>query len=212
MKVERQGNRIIVIKEKGDPYFKSSEWNPDAESGLLHHVKKKLNKEGYNLAKVRMSKDGHLVDDLQHYLRPLKKNKDNSKNIYIYNPGWAIRGEEHSFNKEGKAEFMVVPDVYNNELVANPKTVDYPIIKYKSSGTWSKRKKVKELGFGVLTERQAKLAGLNVKEIEEESQAECNVIRKALGRKEIKFPPYTKSGTWSKRKTKKVRAKVSKCR
>jgi hypothetical protein len=139
MKVEKQGNKIIVTKQKGDPYIKSSDWNPDAESTLLYHVKKQLNKEGYNLAKVRMSKDGHLVNDLQHYLRPLKKNKDNSKNIYVYNPGWAIRGEEESFNKEGKAEFMVVSDIYDVEL-EEPKPVNYPIMKYKNKGTWGKHK------------------------------------------------------------------------
>ena len=139
MKVEKQGNRVIVTKEKGDPYIKSSDWNPDAESTLLYHVKKQLNKEGYNLAKVRMAKDGHMVSDIQHYLRPLKENKDNSKNIYIYNPNWAIAGEEESFNKHGKAEFIIVPDIYDVQL-GKPKPVDYPVAKYKSKGTWNKCK------------------------------------------------------------------------
>jgi hypothetical protein len=135
MKVEKKGNQIFVTKQKGDPYIKSSDWNPDAESTLLYHVKKELNKKGYNLAKVRMAKDGHMVSDIQHYLRPLKENKDNSKNIYIYNPNWAIAGEEESFNKHGKAEFMIVPDIYEKRK-AKP-------VRLPSQGTWNKCKKRK---------------------------------------------------------------------
>ena len=139
MKVEKQGNRIIVTKEKGDRNIKPSNWNPDAESTLLYHVKNQLNKQGYNLAKVRMGKDGHLVDDLQHYLRPLKKNKDNSKNIYIYNPSWSIRGEEESFNKEGKAEFMVVSDIYEDVKAKPAKLPSYGT----KRGSWGKQKSKK---------------------------------------------------------------------
>ena len=116
MKLEIEGNTLTVIKEKGDPRPKSSGWCPDGESPLLYHVKNILNRDyGYNLAKVRMCKDGHLVSEEQHYLRPLKRNKDNSKNIYIYNTHWCIHGAEEDFNRDGKAEFQIVRNVFNKE-------------------------------------------------------------------------------------------------
>jgi hypothetical protein len=113
MKLEFNDNTLTVIKEQGDPYPKASNWCPDAESVLLYHVKNILNKDyGFNLIKIRMWKDGHMVDNLQHYLRPAKRNKDNSKNIFIYNPSWNICGAEEDFNKHGKTEFTIVRDIF----------------------------------------------------------------------------------------------------
>jgi len=98
MKVQLKGNACIVTKEKGDKNFYGVV-NAAGESALLYHVKNILNKQGYDLIKKRMHKDGHLVSDMQQYLRARKKNSDNTKNICIYNPNWLVEGAEVDYNQ-----------------------------------------------------------------------------------------------------------------
>jgi len=96
MKVEinKTNWEVTVTKEKGDPYFKRSEW-ADAESTLLYHVKKELIKQGYDCVKIRMWKDGHLVDDNQQYIR------DRKGKWFIWNTSWAIWDAGEHFNENG---------------------------------------------------------------------------------------------------------------
>ena len=112
MKVTIKGTSCYVEREDGEPkQFRATKWCPDAESALLHHVKKALNAKGYDLVKTLMAKDGHLVDDLQHYLRPRSGKKHNGKyNVAIYNTGWNVGGMETLWNKYGKCTFTVVKD------------------------------------------------------------------------------------------------------
>ena len=112
MKVTIEGTTCYVVREEGDPKrFRATEWCPDAESTLLYHVNKELRKQGYDLVKKLMAKDGHLVDSLQHYLRPRKGKKPTKKsNIAIYNSDWGIGGMETFWNNDGKCMFTVVHD------------------------------------------------------------------------------------------------------
>ena len=112
MKVEIKKNACIVTKEPGDPNF-SGVVNAAGESRLLYHVKKILNDQGYDLIKKRMHKDGHLVSDMQQYLRTRKKTGDPQKDIYIYNSYWQVEGAEEPFNKDGKVTLTVETDVFN---------------------------------------------------------------------------------------------------
>lgn len=106
MKVTIVGYQCIVEREESDP----KRFN--TESTLLHHIKKQLIKQGFDLIKKLMWKDGHLVDSDQHYLRARKENKDDPlKDVMIYNNHWAIRGNEEDYNKEGKCTFTVMPIV-----------------------------------------------------------------------------------------------------
>ena len=99
-----------MTREPGDPKCHGVQ-NAKGESRLLHHIKLILNKRGYNLVKVRMAKDGNLVDDMQQYLRPAGLHPVSKKtNIAIYNGNWAIRGAEEDFNKDGKTVLMVQYD------------------------------------------------------------------------------------------------------
>ena len=111
MIVEIKNYVCIVTREEGDPKFYGVA-NGAGESTLLHHVKKKLNDQGYSLIKKRMYKDGHLVDDMQQYLRTQKPSGDPDKDIYIYNNQWAINGAEEAFNKQGKVELCLVKNVF----------------------------------------------------------------------------------------------------
>jgi hypothetical protein len=60
-----------------------------------------------------MWKDGHLVDELQQYLRTRKKGAGKA-DIYIYSPFWALRGANDDFN-EGEVRLAVVYNVFDKE-------------------------------------------------------------------------------------------------
>lgn len=62
------GTTCYVYKEPGDRLFRPNKsklsWSPPgwyaAESRLLHHVQKILNRRGYDLCKKRIWRDGHM--------------------------------------------------------------------------------------------------------------------------------------------------------
>lgn len=95
MKAEFQGGSCVVTKEKGDPRFKD-------ESHFLHHLKKLLNSPAggaMDLIKKRMWKDGHLVDDLQQYLR---SRKIRPGAVAIWSSFWSIEDASARFNRNGE--------------------------------------------------------------------------------------------------------------
>lgn len=100
MKVTEHETTLVLTREKGDPKFYGVV-NAKGESGLFHFLKKFLNTNGYgfDLIKKRMARDGHLVDDLQQYLRTRKAGPDPSKNVMIWNAEWAIAGAEEAWNR-----------------------------------------------------------------------------------------------------------------
>lgn len=114
MKLEFKGPYLLeVTREEGDPKYYGVK-NAAGESKLLHAIKTQLNKEGYNLIKKRMWKDGHLVDDCQQYLRTRKK-ETGKDYIAIYNSRFQIEGADVQFN-EGQVFLAVERDVYNQNL------------------------------------------------------------------------------------------------
>lgn len=95
-----------VTKTQGDPRFTSSNWSDD-ESVFLYHVKQELIKQGYDVIKKRMWKDGHLVDSTQQYIRSRNDNKKGS--FYIFNDRYAIVSAGAEFNKLGEFDLYLVP-------------------------------------------------------------------------------------------------------
>jgi hypothetical protein len=112
MKLEMKDRSLVVTKEPGDPRF-SGVKNGAGESRLLHHIKVQLNNQGFDLIKKRMWKDGHLMDDLQQYIRARKPTGNPEKDIYIYNGMWNVRGADEYLNRDGHATFIVMKDVFN---------------------------------------------------------------------------------------------------
>ncbi len=98
MKIEFHETYILVYREKGDKAYYGV-MNAAGESALLYAIKKLLNSQGYDLIKKRMWKDGHLVDDMQQYLRTRKPSGNPDKDIYISNSQWAIDGAEVAYNQ-----------------------------------------------------------------------------------------------------------------
>ena len=91
-----------VIKEAGDPKF-TGVVEARGESRLLHHIKKELIKQGFDVIKKRMWKDGHLMDDMQQYVRTRSK----KKGFMIWNGHWATEGAEVPFNEAGSVVLNV---------------------------------------------------------------------------------------------------------
>ena len=100
MKVDLDWERgkVEIIREAGDPTFYGVR-DAGGESRLLFATKTILNQQGYELIKKRMWKDGHLVDELQQYLRT---KKGVTPAFAIWNDRWAIEGAEVDYNA-GKA-------------------------------------------------------------------------------------------------------------
>ena len=109
MKIKLNNFSFTFIREKGDPKF-YGRGGGKGESNFLHYIKTELNKKGFNLIKKRMWKDGHLVDDLQQYLRVANK-KSKAPHIQLYNNTWALSGLEEHWNK-GEVNVYVDFDIY----------------------------------------------------------------------------------------------------
>ena len=110
MKLNFSGSQLIVTREENDSKYYGNA-NAAGESKLLHDIKKELNKQGYDLIKKRMAKDGHLVDDMQQYLRTRKKGAGIA-DIYIYSGFWAIEGANERFNR-GEVSLNVEYEVFS---------------------------------------------------------------------------------------------------
>jgi len=104
MRVQLDDNGLTVTREDGDIRF-SGVQNGAGESRLLHHVKLALNAQGFDFIKKRMWKDGHMMDDLQQYLR--ERNATDGMQLAIYNGRWQIEGAEEILNRTGSVRFIV---------------------------------------------------------------------------------------------------------
>lgn len=111
MKIVFNVHSVSIIKEEGDPHF-SGVKNGAGESRLLYHIKKQLNAQGYDLIKKRMHKDGHLMDDLQQYLRTRKPSGNPDKDIYIWNGMWNVKGADEYLNEQGFVQLILERDCF----------------------------------------------------------------------------------------------------
>ena len=94
-----------VTKTEGDPRFTSSNWSDD-ESVFLYHVKQELIKQGYDVIKKRMHKDGHLVANEKQYIRSRKLDENS---FCIFNDRYDIVSAGAEFNKYGEFDLYACP-------------------------------------------------------------------------------------------------------
>lgn len=111
MQVKIEGSMCTVVREPTDPVFRDGGWG-SGESTLLYHVKKELIKQGYDLIKKHMWRDGHMVADHCQYLRTRKPTGIPSKDIYVYDGDYMLRNIAEDFNTEGKVVYSVFTDVF----------------------------------------------------------------------------------------------------
>ena len=102
-----------VVRQEYDSKFYGIK-NAAGESRFLHWLKGILNKQyGYDLIKKHMCQDGHLVDDMQQYLRT-RSPKSQGPHVAIYNDHWAICGAEEDFNS-GRVCLAIERDIFGEE-------------------------------------------------------------------------------------------------
>lgn len=82
--------------------------NFHSESVFLYHVKNELIRQGHDVIKKRMHKDGHLVSDTQQYIRSRHFTKPGS--FCIFSGFYAIRGANEDYNA-GKVVLEMVYDL-----------------------------------------------------------------------------------------------------
>jgi hypothetical protein len=114
MLLKINGNNLEVTREKTDPKVKASQWNPDTLSSVLYRIAKYFNAAGCDLIKKRMAKDGHLVDDMQHYLRT-RKATSKGPHIYITDNLWNIRDIAEDYNACKPVQLEITFDVYSRQ-------------------------------------------------------------------------------------------------
>ncbi len=110
MRIEFHDGYIEVFREKGDKAYYGV-MNAAGESNLFYAIKKHLNARGFDLIKKRMHKDGHMVSDMQQYIRTRKPSGDPNKDIYIINGSWAVEGAEILYNA-GSVVLQLHTDIF----------------------------------------------------------------------------------------------------
>ena len=108
MKIEFTEYYLIATREPEDPKYYGT-IHGKGESLLLHAIKKKLQEMGHDVIKKRMWKDGHMVDDLQQYLRT---RKGYEPSFAAYSGEWAIRGANVPWNEDGVVQLQLVTDLW----------------------------------------------------------------------------------------------------
>jgi len=96
MHYETRQHSIVFFRDAGDPKFYGVRY-ARGEHALLHFLKKELNKQGWDLIKKLMRKDGHMVSEYQPYLRA-RFAKSKGPNVCIYSGFFAIRGANEDWN------------------------------------------------------------------------------------------------------------------
>ena len=107
-------NYLTVIREENDPKFYGVH-NAAGESNFLHFLKTLLNKQGFDMIKKRMWKDGNMTDDMKQYIRVRnpKAVKNGAPNIALHNYYWDVRGLEEDWNK-GETTLEIIRDYWLN--------------------------------------------------------------------------------------------------
>jgi len=115
MIIKSEQGSLTLTREASDPRMSS-------DSQLLYHLKNALNKAlgkttgKDSFIKVRMAKDGHMVDDLQQYV--CTRNRE----WMIYQGDYAIRDLYHDFNA-GESVTLTVQGNVGNTLTIPGKSL-----------------------------------------------------------------------------------------
>ena len=93
---------LVVIKQPGD-----------SSRNILYHLKRELQARGINVVKKLMWKDGHMVNDREHYLKvPIKAATKDQPHIWVYDPNYAIRDLDTTWKESGIVFLPIGYDIY----------------------------------------------------------------------------------------------------
>lgn len=127
MKITVDRTSITIMREQGDPKFHGVRGGK-GESSLFHFLKRQMATGHPDLPagfpsdwiKKRMWKDGHMVDQMQQYLRtrrPVGKAEDGTKlYLCLYNGMWAVNGAETDWNEGSVRLTMAAVTICTPEL------------------------------------------------------------------------------------------------
>ena len=129
------GGHVTVYRDGGPKIY--------SDSAFWHAVKRELQKQGHDVIKKLMWKDGHMVDDNQYYVR---SRKYTPTSFMLSQTDFAIRSVYDDYNKEGKATFFAIDasmeDEAAEEVLAKRKT------RYSTGSRSSKSKRAGTAGLG----------------------------------------------------------------
>ena len=109
MKIQFTEDMLVVSREENDKKYYGIR-NAKGESNLLYAIQQKLKALGYKVIKKRMWRDGHMVDELQQYLRTPKGIEPS---WMAFNPEWQVVGLEYDWNTAGRVELVLCRDIWN---------------------------------------------------------------------------------------------------
>jgi len=110
MRVELKSYSCIVFRDNDSKIY--------SESLFFHKLKTELIKQGYDVIKKQMWKDGHLVDDNQYYVRSreTKENKtDMRRSFAVYDTQYAFQFAYEPYNKDGQVTLAVIRDIFKEK-------------------------------------------------------------------------------------------------
>lgn len=84
--IHPQGRKIIVLREEGEPRYRS-------ESAFWYALRSALRAQGKDVIKKRMTDDGHMVSEGVYYVRERKQ-----PGLMIWDDSYQIRAVHHDFN------------------------------------------------------------------------------------------------------------------
>jgi len=127
MRIGHSVTCFTCYRDDDDPKFYGVK-EAKGESNFFHWLKKQLSVRREDVAesiptdwvKKRMWKDGHMMDEMQQYLRsrkPVVVGEDGTKYyLCLYNPNWAIQGAEYYWNDGSVTLRMEIVTICTPEL------------------------------------------------------------------------------------------------
>lgn len=119
MKIKREGNTLVCIREQGDPRLSKGGWAGGwaPEHRLLYWVKKELAKQGIKLIKTTAGRDyalgimHHLTDDKLPYLRQPVGRLGFSGDLWdvlIYHNNYMLESVMTPWNEKGRVVLSII--------------------------------------------------------------------------------------------------------
>lgn len=110
MKAEFHVSSVTFHREAGDKRYHGT-GGARGEHNLFYAITKWLNQRGFAVIKKRAAKDGHMVDDIQPYIR-CRDQRQAYPHVFIISGFFALRGANEDWNKDGKVTLMLHTDVF----------------------------------------------------------------------------------------------------
>lgn len=97
-----QSGLVTIRRDDNDP-------RPSNESHLLYQIKRELQKQGFDVIKKRMWKDGHMVSDFCQYIR--SRNVKAPDAFMLWDSEYAVRDLAQDYRKRGFVTLTIVPAI-----------------------------------------------------------------------------------------------------